>query len=200
MLSALWSTLRPALLLTLTLTAHCGLIYPLSITVLSRLLLPDLANGSLLRVDGEVRGAALVGQPFDDPGHFWSRPSATATPYDPAASSGSNLGPSNPTLHTAVAARHAALRAAHPTAGAPPAELLLASGSGLDPHLSPAAARYQRDRVAAARACSPAAVDALITAHTAPRALGIFGEARVNVLQLNLALATACPAPAAGGR
>ena len=168
--------------------------------MLSQLLLPDLANASLVHVGGAPRGSALVGQPFDDPGHFWPRPTATATPYDPSASSGSNLGPSNPALHAAARERHADLRAAHPTAGAPPAELLLASGSGLDPHLSPAAARYQRDRVAAARACRPETVDALITTHTAPRALGIFGEARVNVLQLNLALADACPAPAAGGR
>jgi K+-transporting ATPase ATPase C chain len=196
----MWSILRPALALTLALTGLCGVIYPLSITVLSQLLLSGPANGSLVTVDGAVRGAALVGQPFDDPGHFWPRPSATATPYDPAASSGSNLGPSNPALHAAVAARHAALRAAHPGAGAPPAELLLASGSGLDPHLSPAAARYQSDRVAEGRACSPATIDALISAHTAPRALGIFGEARVNVLLLNLALAEACPIPAAGGR
>ena len=196
----MWSILRPALTMTLSLTGLCGVLYPLSITVLTQLVVPDPANGSLITVDGAVRGAALIGQPFTGRAHFWPRPSATATPYDPAASSGSNLGPSSPALRAAVAARSTALRAAHPQAGPPPAELLLASGSGLDPHLSPAAARYQRDRVAEARACSPAAVDALITAHTAPRALGIFGEARVNVLQLNLALTDACPVAAAGGR
>lgn len=182
--------LRTALLVLLALTGLTGVAYPLAVTALAQGVFPRQANGSLVADEGAVRGSALIGQPFDDPAVFWSRPSATARfPYDAAASSGSNLGPTSERLLDAVRERVAALRAADPGERAPiPVDLVTASASGLDPHLSPAAARWQAGRVARARGLSPAAVEALIAEHTEGRWLRVFGEPRVNVLALNLAL------------
>src|SRR5262245_22947287 len=182
--------LRTAFLVLVALTGVTGVAYPLLVTGLAQLLFPRQANGSLVEIDGRAVGSALIGQPFADPGHFWSRPSATAAfPYDAAASSGSNQGPSSDALRDAVRARVAALRAADPGNAAPvPIDLVTASGSGLDPHLSPAAARYQVARVARARGLDPGRVEALVEAHTEGRWLGLLGEPRVDVLGLNLAL------------
>ena len=182
--------LRPAATLLLILSLLTGIAYPFLITGLAQFAFPDQANGSLLRRDGRLVGSALIGQQFTDPGYFWGRPSATApTPYNAAASGGSNLGPRNPALKSAVQARVAALRAADPGNDAPvPVDLVTASGSGLDPHISPAAADYQVARVARVRGLSFAQVRALVSAHTQGRQLGILGEPRVSVLQLNLAL------------
>ena len=181
---------RPALSLFILLTLITGLAYPLAVTGLAQLLFPSQANGSLVKVNGVVVGSALIGQPFSQPGHFWSRPSATAPDaYNAAASSGSNLGPSNPALTEAVAARIAALRAADPGNNAPvPVDLVTASASGLEPHISAAAADYQVSRVARARGLPAAQVRALVAQHTQGTLLGFLGEPRVNVLQLNLAL------------
>lgn len=182
--------LRPALSLFVLLTLITGLAYPLAVTGLAQVLFPDQANGSLVKVKGVVVGSALIGQPFSQPGHFWSRPSATAPDaYNAAASSGSNLGPSNPALTEAVAARIAALRAADPGNNAPvPVDLVTASASGLDPHISAAAADYQVSRVARAQGLPAAQVRALVAQHTQGTLLGFLGEPRVNVLKLNLAL------------
>jgi potassium-transporting ATPase KdpC subunit len=183
--------LRPALLLLALFTALTGVIYPLAITSAAQVFFPDEANGSLVRRHGAVVGSALIGQPFEDPKHFWGRPSATGPqPYNAAASTGSNLGPNNPALAEAIAARVAALRAADPAnaAGAVPVDLVTASGSGLDPHLTPASAFYQVPRVARLRGLPEARVRALVEAHVEDRAFGSIGEPRVNVLQLNLAL------------
>lgn len=181
---------RPALSLFILLTLITGLAYPLAVTGLAQLLFPAQANGSLVTVGGVVVGSALIGQPFSQPGHFWSRPSATAPDaYNAAASSGSNLGPGNPALAEAVAARIAALRAADPGNTAPvPVDLVTASASGLDPHISAAAADYQVSRVARARGLPAAQVRALVAQYTQGRLLGFLGEPRVNVLKLNLAL------------
>ena len=151
---------------------------------------PSEANGSLIEKDGKVVGSALIGQPFDDPRYFWPRPSATSPfPYNATASTGSNLSSTNPALVSAVQARVATLRGADPENTAPvPVDLVTASASGLDPHISPAAAVYQIARVARARQRSPDAVRALVDAHTEGRVLGLLGEPRVNVLALNLAL------------
>jgi K+-transporting ATPase ATPase C chain len=182
--------LKPALLVLALMTALTGVVYPLLITGIAQGLFPDEANGSLIEQDGKVIGSALVGQPFSDPKHFWTRPSATGpVPYNAGASSGSNLGPLNPALEEAVKARIEALKAADPTQTAPiPVDLVTASGSGLDPHISPAAARWQAPRVARIRGLSEAEVSKLIDAHTEGRQLGLLGEPRVNVLTLNLAL------------
>ena len=187
------SLLRPALLLFATLSVLTGLAYPALVTVLAQALFPDLASGSLIRNGDGALGSALIGQPFADPGHFWSRPSATGpTAYNAAASTGSNRGPSNPSLHDAVWARIEALRAADPGNTAPvPVDLVTASGSGLDPHISPAAALYQLARVARARGQSEAEVRRLVEARSEPRSLGLLGEPRVNVLLLNLDLDSA---------
>jgi potassium-transporting ATPase KdpC subunit len=184
--------LRPAVTLLLLLTLLTGVLYPLIVTALARVLFAREAAGSLLARDGRVVGSALIGQSFSDPGHFWGRPSATTPqPYNGTASTGSNLGPLNPALTEAVGARIAALRAADPANGAAvPVDLATASASGLDPHISVAAADYQAARVARARALPPERVRALIAAHTEGRLLGVIGEPRVNVLELNLALDT----------
>jgi len=182
--------IRPALTMLLLLTVLTGLVYPLAVTGLAQLLFPDQANGSLIVREGRVIGSRLIGQYFDKPEYFWSRPSATAPfPYNAAASGGTNLGPTNPVLIEAVNARVAALRVADPGNDSPiPVDLVTASGSGLDPHISPAAALYQAKRVARARGLDETIVQALVTEHTEERQFKVLGERRVNVLQLNLAL------------
>jgi K+-transporting ATPase ATPase C chain len=174
------------------LTVLTGVIYPLAVTGVGQLLFPYAANGSIVTVNGKPVGSELIGQPFSAPGHFWSRPSATGPQaYNAAVSSGSNLGPLNPALTDAVKARIAALRAADPGNDKPvPVDLVTASGSGLDPEISLAAAYYQAARIAKTRGLSVAKVQALIAQHAARPWLGIFGEPRVNVLKLNMALDT----------
>lgn len=182
--------LRPALTLFITLSLITGLAYPLLVTGIAQAVFPEAANGSLIRRDGQLIGSRLIGQPFNDPKHFWSRPSATGPmAYNASSSSGSNLGPLNPALADAVKARIEALRKADPGNTAPvPVDLVTTSGSGLDPHISRAAADYQAARVAKARGLPEARVRALIEQHTEGAWLGLIGEARVNVLALNLAL------------
>ena len=182
--------IRPALTMLLLLTVLTGLVYPLTVTGLAQVFFPDQANGSLIVRDGKVIGSRLIGQHFGKPEYFWSRPSATAPfPYSAAASGGSNLGPTNPALIDASKVRVAALRAADPSNDSPiPVDLVTASGSGLDPHISPAAALYQAKRVARARGMDEAVVQTLIAEHTEERQFKLLGERRVNVLQLNLAL------------
>ena len=182
--------IRPALTMLLLLTVLTGLVYPLAVTGLAQLLFPDQANGSLIVREGRVIGSRLIGQYFDKPEYFWSRPSATAPfPYNAAASGGSNLGPTNPVLIEAVNARVAALRAADPGNDLPiPVDLVTASGSGLDPHISPAAAFYQLGRVARARGIEESVLRDLVAQYTQGRQLGVLGEPRVHVLLLNLAL------------
>jgi K+-transporting ATPase ATPase C chain len=182
--------LRPALVLFLMLSVLTGLVYPLAVTGIAQLAFPARANGSLISQGGQVVGSELIGQAFSDPKHFWSRPSATSPmPYNAANSGGSNLGPTNPALAEAVKARIAALRAADPANTAPvPVDLVTASASGLDPHISRAAADYQVARVARARGLPEAEVHALVERHTEPPLLGFIGEPRVHVLRLNLAL------------
>jgi K+-transporting ATPase ATPase C chain len=182
--------LKPAFLSLLVFTVLTGIVYPLIVTGLTQVLFPSQANGSLIVKDGTVVGSTLIGQPFDDPKYFWSRPSATSPQaYNGASSSGSNLGPLSDDLASAVKDRIAALRAADPDNTAPvPIDLVTASASGLDPHISPAAARYQAARVARVRGLPEAAVLDLVAQHTHGRQLGFFGEAVVDVLPLNLAL------------
>lgn len=184
------SQIRPALMLLLIFTVMTGLIYPLVVTGLAQLLFPRQANGSLIVQNGRTVGSTLIGQSFDDPQYFWGRLSATGPyPYNAAASSGSNLGPSNPALLDEVKARIAALKAADPTNTQPiPVDLVTSSGSGLDPHISVAAALYQLPRVARLRGLSEAALRTLVDQHTQGRTLGFLGEPRVSVLELNLAL------------
>ncbi len=191
MLKQLLNQTRPALLALGVFTAITGIVYPLAVTGLAQALFPHQAQGSLVRdADGTVRGSALIGQAFTGPQYFWSRPSATAPfAYNAAASSGSNLGPSNPALTEAVKARIERLRTADPGNGAPiPIDLVTASSSGLDPHISPAAAGYQVARVARARGLPEAGIRELVAAHTEARTFGVLGEPRVNVLALNRAL------------
>jgi len=186
----MFKLLRASLLMLLVMTVITGVLYPLAVTGLARALFPRQADGSLIVHDGHVIGSRLIGQPFDDPRYFWGRPSATSPqPYNGASSSGSNLGPTNPALADAVRQRIAALRAADPGNTQPvPVDLVTASASGLDPEISPAAAQYQLARVARARHLDVARVRQLVAAHTQGRWLGLFGEPRVNVLALNLAL------------
>lgn len=187
--------LRPALVLFAVLTLVTGLLYPLLVTGVAQTVFPDQANGSLVERDGKTVGSALIGQSFTQPEHFWSRPSATGPmAYNAGASSGSNLGPGNPALADAVRARIEALRAADPGNTAPvPVDLITASASGLDPHISLAAARYQVARVARERGLTPEAVNALVDQHTEKTLFGFLGEPRVNVLALNLALGPKAP-------
>jgi len=184
------SHVRAALVSLAVLTLVTGIVYPVVVTAIAQLVFPHQANGSLIVKDGKVVGAALIGQPFDDPKYFWGRPSATSPfGYNAASSSGSNLSPTNPALVKSVQERVDALRAADPNNRAPvPVDLVTASGSGLDPHISPAAALYQVNRVAKARKVDPASVRELVERHTEGRQFGFLGEPRVNVLALNLAL------------
>jgi K+-transporting ATPase KdpC subunit len=187
--------LRPALIGFIGLSLLTGLAYPLVVTGLSKALFSHKASGSLLVRDGKVIGSEWIGQSFTDPGHFWGRPSATVDgtgkplPYNGANSGGSNLAPSHPDLKKAVEDRIAALRAADPDATGPvPVDLVTASASGLDPHISPAAAEFQIHRVAKARNLPEAKVRELVRLHTEGPQLGVLGEACVHVLELNLAL------------
>jgi len=182
--------LRPAISLFIVLTAITGVAYPLASTGIARGLFPHQASGSLIEQDGKAIGSTLIGQSFTDPGHFWGRPSATGPQANNAsASSGANQGPSNPALSDAVKGRIDSLKAADPDNRLPiPADLVTASASGLDPQISPAAARYQIKRVASVRKLSVAQVSALVDQFTEGRQLGVLGEPRVNVLTLNLAL------------
>jgi K+-transporting ATPase ATPase C chain len=184
------SILRPAIMLFAILTVITGIVYPLVVTGIGQALFPRQANGSLVVKDGQPVGSALIAQSFTDPGYFWSRPSATTPhPYNGTSSTGSNLGPLNPALTDAVKQRIDALHAADPdNKAAIPVDLVTASGSGLDPEESVAAASYQAGRVARARGLPPERVRALIAAHAEGRLLGVLGEPRVNVLELNLAL------------
>lgn len=184
------------------LTLLTGLVYPAAVTLLAQALFADRADGSLLERDGDIVGSRLIGQPFAGPCYFWGRPSATARmPYDAAASSGANLGPTHPALAERLAAEVAAMRAAHPSQKGPvPVDLVTMSASGLDPHISPAAAAYQADRVAAARGFDQGAVRDLVARATEPRQLGFLGEPRVNVLELNLALDALSGGPAEAAR
>jgi K+-transporting ATPase ATPase C chain len=186
----MFNHLKISVVMLLVLTIITGIAYPLAVTGIAQLIFPNAANGSLLLKDGKAVGSSLIGQPFSDAKYFWSRPSATGPyPYNAGASSGSNQGPLNPALVDAVKARVEALRAADPNnAAAVPVDLVTASASGLDPHISPAAAEYQVNRVARLRGLDAGQVRQLVTAHTESRQWGILGEPRVNVLTLNLAL------------
>ncbi len=192
--------LRPALLILAAMTVLTGLAYPLVVTGIAQALWPAEANGSIIVRDGRAVGSRLIGQPFRSPAYFWSRPSATTPfPYNAAASSGSNLAPTNPALMAAVRRRIADLRAADPGNAFPvPVDLVTSSGSGLDPDISPAAALYQVRRVARARSLPEETVRALVDRHVQPRPLAFLGEPRVNVLELNLALDSIVSATAAG--
>jgi potassium-transporting ATPase KdpC subunit len=184
------SLFRPALILFAILTLITGVIYPLVVTGIAQVAFPRAANGSVIERDGKKLGSELIGQAFADPKYFWSRPSAT-TPFadNAASSSGSNLGPTNPALTDAAKQRVDALRAVDPNNTAMvPMDLVTASGSGLDPHISPAAAQYQLSRVARIRGRNEGEIAALVANATEPRQFGLFGEPRVNVLKLNLML------------
>lgn len=181
--------LLPALRLFVVLSLLTGLAYPFAVTGLASLVFPEQAEGSLVRRDGVVVGSRLVGQPFASPRWFWGRPASTTPPYDASAAAGSNLGPTSPALAAAVEARVAAWRASDPGNPAPlPMDLVTASGSGLDPHVSPEGARWQVRRVARARGLPEERVARLVEAAVVGRTFGLLGEPRVNVLELNLAL------------
>ncbi len=188
------SQLRPALTIFAALTLICGVAYPLAVTAIGKTVFAEQAGGSIVEINGKAVGSSLIGQAFSAPHYFWGRPSATAPmPNNAAGSGGANQGPTNPALLDAVQARIDSLRAADAALGvansaAIPVDLVTASASGLDPEISVAAARYQAGRIAAARHLSVEQVQALIARHTEPRWLGVFGETRVNVLALNLAL------------
>jgi potassium-transporting ATPase KdpC subunit len=182
--------LMQSVLALLALTVVTGIVYPLLVTAVTQLCCRAQAQGSLIEQGGRLNGSGLIGQPFDQPKYFWGRPSATTPqPYNGASSGGSNLGPTNPAQIDAVKARVTALQQADPDNHLPiPVDLVTASASGLDPDISPAAAEYQVTRIARARGIDPARLRALIAAHTQRRQWLIFGEVRVNVLELNLAL------------
>ena len=182
--------IRQSIAMLAILTVVTGVAYPLVVTGLAQLLFPRAANGSVIERDGKPVGSALIGQPFSDPRYFWSRPSATSPfAYNSASSSASNLGPTNGALTDAVRQRIDALRAADPGNTAPvPVDLVTASGSGLDPHISPAAAEFQVSRVARERGMGEDELRQIVTAHTEGRQFGFLGEPRVNVLELNLDL------------
>ena len=184
--------IRPAISLFVVLTVTTGILYPLIVTGIAKVAFPDAANGSLIVKGGKPVGSRLIGQNFSDPKYFWGRPSATSPmAYNASASGGSNQGPLNPALSEAVKGRVEALKAADPgNTRTVPADLVSASASGLDPQISPAAADYQVDRVARARHLDPAVVKAMVARYTEERQWGIFGEPRINVLELNLALDT----------
>ena len=186
----MWIHIRVSLILIVLLTVVTGVIYPLVVTGIAQVAFPTQANGSLVVKGGQLVGSSLIGQPFDDPKYVWSRPSATSPfPDNAGASSGSNQGPLNPALAGAVQGRVDALRAADPgNTAAVPVDLVTASGSGLDPHISPAAALYQVPRVARERKLDVETVRALVERHIEGRTFGLLGEPRVNVLALNLAL------------
>ncbi|MFO0616292.1 MAG: potassium-transporting ATPase subunit KdpC [Polyangiaceae bacterium] len=193
-------TLRPALVLLAIFTIVCGLLYPLAVTGAANVFAKQRMGSLVVAANGQIVGSRLIGQSFTNPGHFWGRPSATSPqPYNAGSSSGSNLGPSNTALHDAIRDRVAALKAADPDqAGPVPIDLVTASGSGLDPDISPAAAYYQVHRVAIARGLDVSKVRALVDANVEGRFLGILGEPHVNVLLLNQALdvlAGGAPAP-----
>jgi potassium-transporting ATPase KdpC subunit len=178
--------IRPALTIFVLLTLLTGAAYPAVVTGIAQLLFQGRANGSVLK---DNAGSALIGQPFDDARYFWGRPSASDPPYNALASGGSNLGPTNPDLIKSIGERVQAMRDAHPDQRGPvPIDLVTASASGLDPHISPAAAEYQVKRVAKARGKTPDEIRRLVAEHTEGRTLGLLGEPRVNVLKLNLAL------------
>lgn len=181
--------LRPALVMLMIMTLLAGVLYPLAMTSLAQALFPAQANGSLIMRNNQVIGSALIGQQFDAPKYFWGRLSATTPAYNSAASGGSNFGPTSQSLVDATKARMAALKQADPNNTLPvPVDLVTASASGLDPHISPAAAQYQVARIAKARGLNEAQVQQLVSQFTESRTLGLLGEPRVNVLQLNLAL------------
>ena len=182
--------IRPVTVSLFVFTVITGILYPLAVTGIAQLLFPVQANGSVIVKNGKLAGSSLIGQPFDSPKYFWGRLSATSPfPYNSAASSGSNMGSTNPALLREVKDRIAHLKSANPDNDKPiPVDLVTASGSGLDPHISPAAAEYQIQRVAKSRGIDEVKVRALITAHTEQRQLSILGESRVNVLELNMAL------------
>jgi K+-transporting ATPase ATPase C chain len=185
----MFALIRQAVLVFVALTVVTGVAYPVVMTVIAQVVFPHQANGSLIERDGKVVGSELIGQQFDNPRYFWSRPSATGPAYNGGASTGSNFGPTNPAQLDAVRGRVDALKKAHPDQSGPiPVDLVTASGSGLDPHISPAAAEYQIGRVAKARGVDVQTVRNLVAQHTAGRSLGVLGEPRVNVLELNLAL------------
>ena len=186
------SNLRVAILFTLVTTVLFGLVYPLVVTGLAQLLFPFQANGSLLVKEGQVLGSALLGQTFSSPGYFHSRPSSAGIGYDASQSSGSNLGPTNHQLIDRVKAEVAKLHAENPSMPIP-VDLVTASGSGLDPDISPAAAEFQVPRVARERRMSEAEVRAMVQKHTQGRQFGFLGEPRVRVLELNLDLDTTHP-------
>ena len=181
--------LKTAFLMLIVLTVLTGIVYPLVVTGISQVAFHDQANGSLIVEGGVVHGSRLIGQSFDDPRYFWSRPSATGpVPYNASASTGSNLGPINPALVQSFKERVDKLRAGSPGNEPIPVDLITSSGSGLDPHISPAGARFQIARVAAARKLNEERVRTLVEEHVEGRLLGFMGEPRVNVLELNLAL------------
>ena len=188
----MFTIIRNSLMSLLLFTLLTGIIYPLAVTGIAQVIFPHQANGSIITKNGKAVGSKLIGQQFEDPKYFWGRLSATAPyPYNGASSSGSNLGPNNPNLTAAVEARLKALREAEPGNTAKiPVDLATASASGLDPHISPAAAAYQAHRVARRRGLDETRVRELIAAHTEGAQLGFLGEPRVNVLRLNLALDT----------
>ena len=183
-----------AVLMTVVTTVLLGVMYPLAITGVAQVVFPDQANGQLLQRNGKIIGSRIIGQGFSSPGYFHSRPSAAGTGYDPTSSGGTNYGPTNKKLIDAVSANVAAARKENP--GAPvPIDLVTASASGFDPHVTPAAAEFQVPRVARERGVAEGVVRQLVATHTEGRTFGFFGEPRVNVLELNIALDQAHPMP-----